>query len=290
MADYGFHPFADLFPMLDDEALAELAADIKAESQREPIFLWQDKIIDGRNRYRACKLAGVEPVLKRIEFPGGEREALAYVVSRNLKRRHLTIPQRSVIAAKVAGLKRGNPQFGPRPESGKAQAQVANMLDVSVASVGRAKAVIDLALKLLPAVEAGKIGLRAAADMARHPDEQSESATPTESENPEAQLARMSANAKANAAKALKADARYRQKDIRAVFRRLSEAERSRFLADVISVDDVIAWRMSALNSQRRQIADAYFNAITSVSERLNHDEVVRAWIEEHERGDAVEG
>jgi ParB-like chromosome segregation protein Spo0J len=92
--EYEFHSFADLFPMLDEKALAELAADIKAESQREPIFLWQGKIIDGRNRYRACKIAGVEPIIKRIEFPGGEAEALGFVASRNLKRRHMNVPQR----------------------------------------------------------------------------------------------------------------------------------------------------------------------------------------------------
>jgi hypothetical protein len=33
-----FHPLADIFPMMDEAALAELAADIKAESQREPIY------------------------------------------------------------------------------------------------------------------------------------------------------------------------------------------------------------------------------------------------------------
>ena len=53
--EFQFHPFADIFPMMDEVALAELAADIKAESQREPIHLWQDQIIDGRNRYRGVQ-------------------------------------------------------------------------------------------------------------------------------------------------------------------------------------------------------------------------------------------
>jgi len=89
MPDHTLHPLADILPMMDEAALAELAADIKAQSEREPIYLWQDQIIDGGNRFEACKIAGVEPVFKRIEFPGGEKEALAFVVSRNLKRRHL---------------------------------------------------------------------------------------------------------------------------------------------------------------------------------------------------------
>jgi ParB-like chromosome segregation protein Spo0J len=96
-----FHPLAELFPLIDDAALAELAADIKAESQREPIFLWRDQIIDGRNRYRACQIAGIEPVFKRVEFPGGEQEALAYVLTRNLKRQHAKL---------VLAWTRGSPQ------------------------------------------------------------------------------------------------------------------------------------------------------------------------------------
>ena len=106
-ADIAFHPFADIFPMMDEVALAELAADIKAESQREPIHLWQDQIIDGRNRYAACKLAGVEPIIKKIEFPGGDAEALAYVLSRNLKRRHLSVTQRSDVARRLANMRQG---------------------------------------------------------------------------------------------------------------------------------------------------------------------------------------
>ena len=59
----------------------------------------------------------------------------------------------------------------------------------------------------------------------------------------------------------------------------------------MIGVGNVCGWlAMHALDSQRRHVADAAFSAIASVSERLKHDEVVRAWIEEHERGDAVEG
>ena len=105
-----------------------------------------------------------------------ENAALDYVVSRNLKRRHLFFQQRVEVAAKIATMRQGErtelvspPVLGPKVS----QAQAAKMLDVSVASVGRAKTVIDLAPELLDAVRAGKINLRAAADMARHPDEPS---------------------------------------------------------------------------------------------------------------------
>jgi hypothetical protein len=125
-----FHPLADLFPMMDEAALAELAADIKAESQREPILLWEGKIIDGRNRYEACKLAGVEPVFKKIEFPGGEAEALAYVVSRNLKRRHLTRPQRDGVIVKLRGLSQWRDA---------SNVEIAKHIGVSEATVRRAQ-------------------------------------------------------------------------------------------------------------------------------------------------------
>jgi ParB-like chromosome segregation protein Spo0J len=49
-----------LFPMLADDELEELAADIKGLLQRIVLDA-EGRVLDGRNRLAACEIAGVEP-------------------------------------------------------------------------------------------------------------------------------------------------------------------------------------------------------------------------------------
>jgi hypothetical protein len=82
------HPICLLMPSADEDELESLIDDIRAHGLLDPIVLFEERILDGRNRAVACERAGVAP--RYVEFRGGREEALMFVVSHNLKRRHLT--------------------------------------------------------------------------------------------------------------------------------------------------------------------------------------------------------
>src|ERR1700739_141478 len=103
-----FHDLGNTFPMLAGDEAKALARDIREHGLREPITLLDGKILDGRNRYVACREAGVEP---RFTSYRGDNPA-AHVVSLNLKRRHLTESQRAMVATKLATLEHGQRQTG----------------------------------------------------------------------------------------------------------------------------------------------------------------------------------
>ncbi|KAF0241452.1 MAG: transcriptional activator adenine-specific DNA methyltransferase-like protein, partial [bacterium] len=56
-----FHEVANIFPLMQGEEYKQIVEDIKINGLREPIWLHDNKIIDGRNRYLACIDAGVAP-------------------------------------------------------------------------------------------------------------------------------------------------------------------------------------------------------------------------------------
>jgi hypothetical protein len=102
-SEFKFHPLADIFPLMEGQEFDALVADIKANGLLEPIVLYQDQIIDGRNRYRACIAAGIDCLsVKFTDIDGSDDiSPLDYVISYNLKRRHLTADQKRDLIAKL---------------------------------------------------------------------------------------------------------------------------------------------------------------------------------------------
>jgi len=94
MDELQFHPASSEFPLLDEERLTELVEDLQAHGQREPIRLHRGRILDGRNRYLACRKAGLEPWVERLPE---DVNPFDYVWSLNGQRRDLTQDQRYLI-------------------------------------------------------------------------------------------------------------------------------------------------------------------------------------------------
>jgi hypothetical protein len=79
MAVLEFHELAKLFPMMTVDDAKALGDDIKVNGQHEPIWLYEDKVLDGRNRYLQCIRVDVEPALR----PYLGEDPLAFVISLN---------------------------------------------------------------------------------------------------------------------------------------------------------------------------------------------------------------
>jgi hypothetical protein len=95
------HPVCKLFPDMLEDQFKDLVKDIQENGLQEPILTYKDHIIDGRHRYRACKMLGIEP---RMEEWNGEGSLVRFVVSRNLHRRHLNTSQKAMIATDMLPL------------------------------------------------------------------------------------------------------------------------------------------------------------------------------------------
>lgn len=90
--ELAFHELSNLFPLMNEKELEELSQDISKNGLLEPIVLYENKILDGRNRYRACQLHQLP--FETIKF-NGNCNPFDYVISLNLHRRHLNAAQRA---------------------------------------------------------------------------------------------------------------------------------------------------------------------------------------------------
>jgi N6-adenosine-specific RNA methylase IME4 len=187
MSGLAFHPLANLFPLIEGEEFSALVDDVKANGLREHIIVHEGKILDGRNRYRAAIKAGLFKKTAKIVggnalfiryfakfLPERNGEPLAFVISHNLRRRHLNEAQRAAIAAELVSTGHG----GDRRSAAKAGKQAANlplvkqadaaaMFNVSERSVRSAIVVRDKGTRpLKAALKRGAIAVSAAAKAA----------------------------------------------------------------------------------------------------------------------------
>lgn len=168
------HPLSNILPEMNTVDLQGLAEDIATEGQKEDIVLHEDMILDGRSRFAACKLKGLAPRTRKFGSRKTDGEdPLKFVLSENVKRRHLTDDQRAVIAGELARRSEaGRPPSVEGADGAEAikQDEAAKMLNVSKASVRRAaKLAKHGGAELKEAVKAGKVSLSKAAAAADKP-------------------------------------------------------------------------------------------------------------------------
>ena len=139
------HKAAELFPMMDEKELMELASDIQKNGQQEPIMTHPEtgEVIDGRNRLKACQLIGIEP---RYQAWTGSGSVVNFVISKNIHRRHLNNHERTVIAerliemfSKEAQVRQKNGR--PSEDKGDAAAKAAAVMNVPKRGVEKVKKV-----------------------------------------------------------------------------------------------------------------------------------------------------
>ncbi|MFT6397259.1 MAG: hypothetical protein ACJAYU_002005 [Bradymonadia bacterium] len=97
---YAVHPACAILPMMSAASIAEMADDIKANGQQQAVILHRGVLLDGRNRLKACELAGVSPEIQ--EWEGDD--PVRWVLSLNFHRRHLTDSQKSIVGARAEDL------------------------------------------------------------------------------------------------------------------------------------------------------------------------------------------
>jgi len=186
---YEFHEVANIFPMMSETEFTGLVEDIRKNGQLEPIWVHQQKIIDGRNRYNACLEIGVEPVVREWD---GKGSLVSFVTSLNLHRRHLTLSQlhllglkikpifeEEALSKKLSHLKQNtvtsDSKLRTTDSEGKFESakEVAKLIGGSASGIYTAQRVVrDAVPEVVEAVEQGKVSLNKAETISKLPKDQ----------------------------------------------------------------------------------------------------------------------
>ena len=166
---YKAHKLASIFPVMNEEEMVALRADMREHGYRPecPITLYDGEILDGRNRYEAAQIEDVKPAF--VTYEGDD--PLGFVISLNLNRRHLNETQRAGVAAKIANMEPGGDRKSEKYQSANlrnvSQPKAAEMLNVSRRTVQAYKAVERDAPDLVAEMDAGRMTVHEAGKAVR---------------------------------------------------------------------------------------------------------------------------
>lgn len=172
------HPISECVPYgsgVDVDQMAEFMR-VHGYDGDEAIVLYQGKILDGRHRHTAAKLAGVTPVFRC--FIG--QDPIAYVAKKAF-RQHLTTSQRAMIAAtirrEIGSIEPNYSKPGPKELGGISYKDSGQKMGVSAATVKRAEAIIQKGSdELKAAVSKGEITVNDAASVLKLPKKDQDTA------------------------------------------------------------------------------------------------------------------
>ena len=161
------HDLGAIFPAMGKEEYSALCDDIEKQKLREPIWLYENKVLDGWHRYCACRDRKIE-----VKFKTFRGDPVAFVTSKNLRRRDLNAGQRAMIMLKLSvWAETGRPAK---------DAETASTVDEIAAAAGVSRRVVQQAKKvqingskaLQSAVASGKISVEKGAAAAPFPKSQ----------------------------------------------------------------------------------------------------------------------
>ena len=154
-------PVCVAFPPMTHDQFLGLKKSIERNGQREPIVVWNDRIVDGRHRLKACQELGIEPVVKR--FTGDYQQAVSAAFAANVNRRQLGTGQLALLAAQLATRRPGQTKVAKQIEAVLSQPEAAALFGVSRDAVQKAcRLVLGNNTALLDGVHTGSMTLNEA--------------------------------------------------------------------------------------------------------------------------------
>jgi len=181
MKALSFHPIAELVPSMSSDQFSELRRDIREHGVRVPIVLFEGMVLDGRNRATAWYDIHGNWDLPSTTFDGTPQDAVDFVRSHNITRRHLKPAQKAYFESQARAYlkpskgrpKRNSGNFPSFPSQGK----VAKAAGLDVKTIAKAGKAVKLGGdKIATALRNGHVSVDRALAIAKMPERKRDAA------------------------------------------------------------------------------------------------------------------